>query len=352
MNIIDRYIGRAILEASLIALLVLLGMQSFIEFIGELSDIGTHNYGVLQALMYVPLQLPGDLYQFFPIAALVGVVMGLGRLASSSELIVMRAAGISILRILMAVFKIGIIMLVVVTLAGEWLAPHWQAAAEKRKIQALTGQSSLTQFGTWVRDGDNFIHINIINPDNSIRGVMRYQFDNHRLLRASYAETGQYKHGHWTFHNISESEINDQKIGSQHFAEQHWDITFNPRFLKMTTTDPNKISLPKLYQYIQYLKENAQSSNQVEFHFWKRIFQPLATLIMMGLGVPFVFGPLRNATMGFRIVTGIGIGVAFYILNEFFGPFSMVYQFPPFWAALIPSLLFAVGGMVLLVFTR
>lgn len=353
MNLIDRYIGKTMIEATLLALLVLLGMQSFISFVGELHDLGTKNYGLIQTLIYVPMQLPGYLYQFFPVAGLLGVVMGLGRLASHSELIVLRASGVSMARVIWSVVKAAIIMLIVITVIGEWFAPHWQYESDKRKAIAMSGgQAFTTQLGTWIRDGNNFIHINQVAPDGTLEGVMRYEFVNHALHLASYAETGKFQQGQWYFSDIDQSTISSDKVTSQHFDQQQWNVTFNPHLLRMAAIDPSQQSISRLYKYVQYLKQNNQSSNQTEFELWKRLFQPIATLVMIILGVPFVFGPLRSATMGLRILIGVVAGFGFYMLNEFFGPLSMVYQFPPVLAAAIPTLLIASVGGILLWVTR
>lgn len=350
MKLLDRYIGINVIVATFLALLVLIGMQSFISFVAELHTIGTRNYGLAQAFIYVPMLLPSYAYQFFPIAGLLGVLMGLGRLASQSELIAMRAAGISVTQVIWAVAKAGILMLVIITFLGEWWAPHLQFRAERDKAIALTGGQALgTQQGTWVRDGNNFIYINTVQSKGKLLGVMRYEIGaNHRLILASQAESGDYVNGQWIFNKVQQSTFENEKITNQQFPQQSWNVNFNPHLLNAAAIDPSQQTLNKLYSYIEYLKNNNQLSNQSEFQLWKRIFQPLATLIMIILGVPFVFGPLRTATMGLKILIGVIVGFSFYMLNEFFGPLSMVYQVPPILAAAMPAAIFVLGGSILL----
>src|SRR3990167_4687202 len=85
MKILSQYIVKDIVIMTGIVLLALIGVQLFIQFAAELQDIGTNHYVLLQAIIYVPLLLPGRLYEFFPMAALIGTLMGLGRLATHSE---------------------------------------------------------------------------------------------------------------------------------------------------------------------------------------------------------------------------------------------------------------------------
>ncbi len=353
MKILDRYLISTVIEATLLALLVLLGVQSFITFIGELSDIGTKDYGISQALLYAALQLPSNIYQFFPMAGLIGSMMGLGRLASRSELIAMRAAGVSISQVMAAVIKAAVLMLIIMTLIGEWLGPHAQQYAEKHKAVAMSGGQALgTQQGVWVRDGDNFIHIGVVMHGGRLQDITRYEFVNHHLVIASHADFGQFYHGQWHFEQVMESHIDTTKVTSRVLPTQVWNVSFDPRLLNLAVVDPEHQSLPKLYAYVRYLKDTDQSSNQSDFVFWKRIFQPLATLVMICLSVPFIFSPLRSTTMGFRILLGVVVGFGFYMLNEFFGPLSMVFQLPPILAAATPAILFTIGGSILVLFAK
>ena len=139
MRILDYYIRSSVIWATCLVVFVLLGIESFIEFINELSSIGVGKYGVMSVFTYVIMQLPSDVYQFFPVAGFLGGLIGLGRLATTSELIVMRAAGVSITRIAWAVVKAALLMLIVVTIIGEWGAPTWRYHADQFK-EKTTGR--------------------------------------------------------------------------------------------------------------------------------------------------------------------------------------------------------------------
>jgi lipopolysaccharide export system permease protein len=106
------------------------------------------------------------------------------------------------------------------------------------------------------------------------------------------------------------------------------------------------MSLPTLRSYSQHLVQNGLQAGDFQWEFWKRIFQPLTTIVMSLLAIPFVLGSSRSVTMGWRVFFGIVIGFVFYILNAFLGQFSIVFQFSPLLAALFPTLLFASLGYV------
>lgn len=342
MKIVDRYIEKTIIHSSLIVILMLIGIAVFINFVQEIDDLGTGNYGFFAVLIHVILTLPQQIYSFFPMAMLVGVSLGLGLLANHNELTVLRASGMSILQISWAVVKAAILLLVVATFIGEWAGPYTQHLAEIQKtLLTSKGQILETNHGIWIRDGNNFLYINSLLNHHDLAEINRYQFDSqYHLVTASYAKSGSFQHGQWIMQDVVESQIDAGKIVSKHIPTQNWQLSLNPQLLQISNIVPEEMTLKQLYQYIYYLKKNNLNANNERLAFWQRLLQPLATLVMVILAIPFVFGSTRNMGIGLRMVGGISLGFAFYLLNGFFGPLSMVYQWPPFISAAFPILLF------------
>ena len=104
MRKLDRYIGSTVLLNIVVVAMIILGLDLLFAFIGELDDV-EGNYSAMDALTYTLFTLPRRLYDMLPLAALVGCLIGRGTLASNSELTIMRAAGVSIARIIGAVMK-------------------------------------------------------------------------------------------------------------------------------------------------------------------------------------------------------------------------------------------------------
>lgn len=349
MKILHSHLQKNIVTMTGLVVLIMAGLESFIAFVGQLESIGTQDYGVLQAFVYVMLSLPHDVYPLFPAAVLVGSLIGLGRLASQSELIVMRAAGVSKAQMTVSVLRSAIIMLICAIIIGEWLGTELKDFANNYKNQAVTGKPpSANKWTIWIRDKDDFIFINKATPTGELTKIIRYQFDHGRLVSASFAKSAVYTNGHWIFKNISETIFSPERVIVRHYRQQEWPVSFNYKLLSLKNILPDQTSLVDLFHYIEHLKSVGLSASVYEFNFWKRIFQPFITLVMIGLAVPFIFGPLRSTTMGFRILIGVVIGFGFYTLNDFLGPFSLVYQVPPLWAATIPLILFALVDAILL----
>jgi lipopolysaccharide export system permease protein len=351
MKIIPRYISTNIISTILITSLVLLALAIFILFAGEFPDIGTGNYNFLQVSLYVLLLLPSYICQLFPMAGLLGTLTGMGLLASRSELIVMRAAGVSLTQMTKIVLTTAFFMSVAVFLLGEVVAPYSQHLASELKARALSkGALLYTQHGIWLRSDQNYVHISQMLPNQHLLGITVYQFDNnYHLQKISYATEGEFQNNKWMFSNITESLFTPKQITSNKVPVSSWNLNFRPRLLTIINIDPNERTLPQLFVYIKYLNKMGLQTNNYGVAFWQRLLSPLSTIVMILLAIPFVFGPLRSATMGLRLVSGIVAGFVYYVIILFIGPLSALYQISPFLISIAPILLVAgIGGYFLM----
>jgi lipopolysaccharide export system permease protein len=350
MKKLDRYIAKTVLSAIGLVTLLLAGLQLFILFVNQLQDLGRIDYGILQACFFVLLQLPYQIYLFFPMASLLGSLIGLGMMANHSELIVMRASGMSIGQITAAVLKASLVLILFVTLVGETLVPSLAHYANDYKISALSGGQSLRMGeGMWLRFGTDFISIGRIMPNNVLNEVYQFRFDaTNQLQLARYIREAQYDNEAWTAHDVSQTEFSAEQTKAQTLASMNWDVPIKPQILKISSSDPDEMSLHELNQYLREQKRGKQTAANYQLAFLQRLIQPITTMVMIILAIPFIFGPLRSSTMGSKLLVGATVGFGFHILNHFLGPVSMVFQWPPALAAFGPTFIFALLGIFLM----
>jgi lipopolysaccharide export system permease protein len=346
MTILQRYIAKTIIIYSALVVLVVVGLSFFIQLLTELHDVGSGDYNITQALIYAFFRLPYSIYQFSPMLVLLGGIVALGLLASQQELMVMRASGVSKKQLMKSVAIAAFVLITIATLLGECIAPHANYMAVKRKDSAQNGgQAVATQSGVWIHEGNNFLHVDRMIGKHHLEGVTRYEFDGaHHLLASYYAKSLDYRNGEWQLHDLVKTIFKNDQTISEELTTGTWDLTLSPNLLNVGLVDPAELSLPYLSTYSAHLKQNGLQATAFQFEFWKRIFQPLSTLVMMLLAVPFVLSAPRSVAMGWRMLLGVLIGFAFYILNSFLGQFSVVYQISPLIAAIFPTVLVAVVG--------
>jgi lipopolysaccharide export system permease protein len=353
MKIVDRHITVTVLSATLIVLLILVGLFAFFSFIDELDDIGKQRYGLQQVIQYVVLEIPQHIYDLFPSAVLLGSLLGLGILANHNELTVMRAAGLSILRIVSAVMRIGLLITLLVMLIGETLAPLSQQYAYQVRAIAQSEHEHQqivfsNRYGFWARDGNDFINITTIFPDGGFGGITLYQFDEQQHLQTvTYARKAYYQNAQWLLEQVEKNYLQADQVTREYLENSTWNAVLKPELIKIVVIHPHQLSSLGLYKYIQYLKHNEQQTAQYEFAFWTRLTYPLTAITMVILAIPFIFGSLRSVSIGQRVLVGALIGVGFHMLNQAAGNIGLVYGINPILTALLPPLLFLVVALFL-----
>lgn len=355
MNKLTLYIAKTILVTILLVMTLFIGLELIFSLVNELRFVGTGRYTIGQAALFILFSLPENISEIFPMAALVGTMMGLSLLASRSELIVMRSAGVGISSIILSVFKLALLLVVFSWLLGECVAPSLDKFANQQKALALSGgQAFRTSHGTWMREGNTFIHIQSMLSPNHMVGITRYEFDNNmQLSRSSKAKEGKYENNGWVLYNINETQFEDARTLRRHIESMPWVSHMDPQILSIVNVkDIDELSLVGLWQTIEYRKNNHLNAKPYQLAFWQKIVRPFATLVMMFLAIPFIFGPLRSSTMGLRMLVGVFVGFAFYTINQLFGPLTLVYSLPPILGAWLPVFFFLGLGLYLLKRTR
>lgn len=349
MSMLDRYIGRSVCVAILAVLGIILGLASLFAFIDEMGDI-SDNYTLLDALQYVALTAPRRLYDMLPMAALIGCLIGLGSLASSSELTIMRAAGVSIGRIVWAVMKPMLVLMIVGVLIGEYVAPAAESKGQAdRSLAQGSGDAQSAKHGLWHRQGDEYIHINTVQPNGLLYGVTRYRIDGERHMQsASFARKALYQDDHWQLSEVTTTLFHGDRTEVVKADEQRWDVSLTPQLLSTVVLAPESLSITGLWSYIHYLADQGLNNGQYWLAFWTKVLQPLVTAALVLMAISFIFGPLRSVTLGQRVFTGVLVGFVFRIAQDLLGPSSLVFGFPPLLAVVIPAGICAIAGWWLL----
>ena len=350
MKIYERYIAIHVIVATLLSLAVLLALFLFISVVDDLGRVGRGAYTVLRSLEYVGLSAPRLAFSLFPVAALVGSLLGLGILATNSELVVLRGSGISVAEIAGAVLKAGAVLMVAALLVGELVAPFAERLAEQRRANAIAGHpESGGGPGFWARDGDSFINVRAVNPGNRMEQVFVYEFDGSRRLRvATHATEATFDGGVWHLREVAQTRFDGDRVTGRSMGRARWESQFEPDMVNLVALRPESLSALGLLRYIRHLESNMQSAERFELALWTKLAYPIATGVMVLLAVPLVLGRLYRAGLGARMLAGAILGLGFHIANQTIGHLGLVYDLHPVFTALAPTALFLAVALWLL----
>ncbi|ASJ75050.1 LPS export ABC transporter permease LptG [Granulosicoccus antarcticus] len=361
-GILDRYIGRSILLTSLLVLMTLVTLASIFAFISELDDVGKGSYTVTDAVQYVFLTIPGKAYMLFSPAVLLGSLLGLGGLASNSELTVMRAAGISGGRIIRAVVITGVGLMLLIALLGETIMPRAEQIAEELRLTALEKRLSVKgSRGLWLKSADQYVNVGTVMPDFTLLDVSVHRFDSNALSMSMSAARAQLQDDDdWLLEDVKLTRLTPSDVVSEQLKSITWtefvrrnagttadDVKISDvpdlvsaDVLKSISVSTESLSANNLHDQIQYLKENQLDSRRIELAFWVKIASPLSTLVMLMLSLPFVFASQRTGGAGQKIFIGIMLGIIYVLLNKLLTQLALANGLSPLLSALLPLIVF------------
>ncbi len=350
MRILDLHIAKTNLHYTLIVFAVLLGLFTFVTFIDQLGDMGTGRFGLWQAIRFVFLSIPKTVYEIFPMAALLGCILGLSSLAVDSELVVIRAAGVSVFRLALSVLKFGAVLVIVAVIIGEVVTPITETAAQRGRAEALQQNiKQQTNYGLWMRDGMTYVNVGEVLPDLSVLNLRVFEFDDDSRLRSIVnAEAGSFDNERWRLSGVKQTFINPESAESTRAKAAYWNTSVTPQILSVFLIKPDQLSAWQLWQYIRHLNENNQDTSAYRLAFWNKVVTPFATAVMVVLAIPFVFRQIRSGGLGRSLFVGIMLGLGFFVANKAFGYIVLVYDIYPFLGAMLPTTAFLVVAIGML----
>lgn len=362
MKVLTRHVAKEVLIATLFVLVALVALIAFFDLVSQARNIG-NRYSISMALFLTMLKLPSRLYEVMPIAALLGAVYTMSRLASNSEFTIMRVAGLSPFRLAGMMTVPALILIAMTYCLGEWLTPAADMMRNdmdnilfNRKLSAR-GYSS----GVWVKDNVKeqqnagqatvrFVNVhNLIAGEHSRSGAWRvFEFDKDgSLIRVLHAPEASYISGRgWhlkdakveTLPKITHDETPMvEKSSARKDVDLMLPSEMRPEILGVLTIKPERMGISDLWQYIAHLKETKQTSDRYQVALWSKVFYPLAIFVMLAVAMPFAYLNTRSGGVSIKIFAGLMIGISFYALNNIFSFLGVLNTWHPMVVAVVPT---------------
>jgi len=346
----DLYIARSVMLAVALVWAVLVGLDAILAVVDEIDQIGLGSYDFLGILTYVAWSLPRRLYMMFPTAAVIGALMGLGQLAASSELTVMRAVGISRRRIGLSVMWPLLLVTAVMVLNAETLAPWAQHNGDTTRMQARTQNMMIAQYsGLWAREGDTFLNAQSGNEHQDgnarwleLNQVRLFEFSPEgRLAAIAHAARAEHRGDAWMLHEVKRTRFHERSVSQSEVALEVWESELDAAALAASARilwRPRYMAARELRHGIDYRERNQLDASEYLEHYWARWFYPFNVLALCLAALPFAFGSLRSGNLGRRLFIGVIFALGFWLLQNQVVKLAAVYKFDYRLAYLLPPL--------------
>lgn len=350
MNCLDRYFGVSILRGLLATAVIVGTLVSFIDLLATLEDIGD-GFGVGTVIAVTVLNLPGRLIELLPIIMLIGALVPIGLLADGAEITAMRAAGISVARIVIAVLKSVVLILLIAMVLAQWVTPRLDAAARELRGETLYGEDvSRGERGFWSREGSRFLNVGMVRYGRVPLDVEIYEFDDAgRLVHYIYAAEAELQDDRrWRLRGVHEKRAVGRGFELADHDELMWNAFLDAGQLGLLVVPPETLPPIQLWRYVGDLRDRGQAYDNFETLLWRRLVMPFSALSLVLVALPFTFGSSRAVGVSRRLIWATGVGVVFYFGSEILRQFGLLEGLAAPLVALLPPLLTTLAGLALL----
>lgn len=349
MQRLDWYLLKLLTVWTTVVLVVLISFRAIAAFVDEMGNIGQGDYELSHILLITLMRVPGYFYELFPVALLIGGLLGLGGLARQRELIALRAAGLSVLDLLKSIVKAGVIMITIGVLIGELIAPLLEKEGELLRAKWLHRQTILqSQYGVWIRENNTFTNIRQINPEGEISDIAVYTFDDDgKLVHMQEAERASQVDDEWRLINVDETRVEEARNFSSTVPQRPFSAGLDRDMLVNLGIEPSFLTIGQLFDYISFLHKHEQRSSEHEVVFWSKLAVPVLSIMMLIMSLPFVMRDIRNTDIGKHLMAGILVGVLFFLISQTLGHAGVIFDVSPILVAWTPVALLGVAILFL-----
>ena len=345
--IIYLYLLKRFLHGLFISLVVLISIEIFFSFAAELKYLDEGDYDLMSIVEYIILSIPRSIQIMFPYAVLIGTLLSLGSMASDMEFVAMQSAGMSVKKIIYIVLFQVFIISSLFYIITDFTVPRFSSIAEKERNLALKRQTIYQKNGIWFKNGNSFIKINEIYPDNSIRGITVYDYDNNELSFVRYIQSAKFLQDKWELVDVLSIDLTKKPISKSRKSREISDNLIDINLLSIKTDKSYSLRFKDVKKNIEYLSVNNLDASIQKKIYWDKLLKPISTVIMLFLAMPFIFGRMRATNASKRIVIGLFIGISFFIASSILPNLGILIGLNPFINAILPLIIFLYLGKFL-----
>lgn len=342
MRVIERYILRQFVLAYVLISILLLGLFGFFDLGTQLDDVGKGLYSTSDALLFTLFNIPQRAVEIMPFCTLLATIGTLGMMAQRHELVILRGAGISALRITGMLLKAGLVLLVANLVLQGYVAPHLRQRAEQMRSSALAGHNADFNDSFWVRSRRGVVHIGALRDGRIPVDVEFYRFGaQHSLASYIHADSADILAGdRWRLHDVLIKHFDTPTERTRNQATMLLDPALYPNQLQILDLSPTALSPQALYRYIGYLRSQGENTQPFRVALWQKLALLFTTLAMMLFAIPMAFANPRGTQFGLRLVIAGLIGLGVYSAGQATANLALLLNLNPAVLTLAPGVLF------------
>jgi len=353
MTILDRYISREFLRFFLLVILSFLSLFLIVDFFEKLKMLINYSAAFYQILAFFFFRIPMMLSLTIPAAVLLSSLLTFGSLSKNSEIVAMRASGVSLYRSSIPILLISFLIALFTFVFSELITPYANEKAEyirKVEIEKKEIQGIFKQEQIWYRGTRGIYNFKLFDPEhNTLRGItLNYMDRKMNLIMRVDAERAVWDRNHWVFYNLLIVRFDSAGFPvMERYGEKILDFPETPSDFRVIQKDSEQMGYFELRKYIQKIRTEGYDATRYLADLHGKIAFPFVCVLLAVIGISFSLKTERSGGLAGSIFAGLIIGFSYWILFAFSMSLGRSGTLPPLLAAWLANLLFGLSALVL-----
>lgn len=350
------YMARLFLTRTFGVLIALVLILQSLDLLGESGKIlAVPGNGQADIWNYVLMRMPQIIARFLPFSVLLGTIITLATLNQNSEVISMKAAGLSAHQILAPLILASLFVAAISFTFNERIVTRGTAALDKwQKLEyAKVPPDTHIYANIYVREGNDIIRAGTVlgqGRNTVLRDVTLYRREGGTMSWLIFAPEARFNGTSWVMKQAKQFEVRTAALSPP--ADYTVPGQIMPDRFTLQNVDADGLAAPSLSSAIAELKAAGRPTRELEAAWWHKFSGPLSSMLMPLLGAVAAFGLARSGGLFIRAVIGMGLGFTYFVADNFALAMGNIGAYPPILAAWGPFFLFLLIGETVLIRTE
>ncbi len=353
MTILDRYVTKEFIRLFVLVLTLFTSLFLIVEFVERIRMFLSNNASMPQILSYFFYMIPMMISQTIPATALLASLLTFSTLAKNSEVLAMKANGISLYRTSMPVFIISALICIFAFLNSELVTPYSNQKADNIvyvEVQKREALGTFKQNQLWYRGQNAIYNFRFYDPKtNVIQGItINYLDKNFTLTARVDAEKAEWKDDKWIFYNLLTTRFGGEFPALEWASSKVIDLPEKPEDFNIVQKEAEKMGFSELRNYVRKLQSEGYDATRYLVDMHGKIAFTLVIMILITIGISFsLIRSERSGGVTQSIGVGIVIGFSYWIVHAFSMSLGRSGSIPPIISAWLANIIFGVASVIM-----
>jgi lipopolysaccharide export system permease protein len=358
MNILERYCAKEFLRFEAIIVISFVSLYLIIDFFGKIEIFISNQADFYQIVSFFFSSLPMIIWQILPASVLMAALVAFGSLSRHSEIIAMKACGVSLYRLAMPIIVIAAIICGLAFIISEFITPYTNQKADHInlvEVQKRVMVGALRANQIWYRGKEGIYNFKVFDMGtNSLQGITIYYVDNRlNLVKRIDAERGEWRSGKWIFYNVIATSFASGTFPElQIIPYQVMALPENPDNFSGIQKHAKNMGYMELRRYVGVIKSEGYNATSYLVDLHGKLAFPFVNIIMAIIGMASALRGERRGSQAQELATGIIIGFSYWIVFAFTISLGRAGVLSPLLAAWSANIIFGLAAGLLLLRVR